>query len=155
MSVQISTLNKEVEILAELRKQKDRDEEVVQALRDAFEESIAKETEAVRKDKEGIEKYQEKVLEAMKGAEVKSWKSNSATVTLKQSASSWKIVDEQQLVDDLFIKGLNEYTKLTYKPEVKTLFDKGELAGVECVPGKEFISVLLTKKTDADNTTTN
>ena len=146
MSVQISTLNKKVEILAQLRKDKDKAEAVVEALREGFEGTIKAEVAEVTKLKEGIAKYQDEVLEAMTNAGTKSWKTDHATVSLKHTASSFKVVDEKQLIDDLFKKKLDMYTKLTYTPEVKTLFGKEKFAGVEETEGRAYISVLLAKE---------
>lgn len=150
MSVQITTLNNKVEALANLRKDRDRQFALVQGLREKLELSIQAEVKALEKLNEGVKKYQEEILEAMKGAGTKSWKTEHASVARKIS-TTYKVADEKKFVDDLTKRNLKKLTKVTYTPEavgfIKEAMDKeGYLFdGVEKTD-KEYISVLLAKE---------
>jgi hypothetical protein len=142
--MEIKELSEAVDRLANARAIRDGIKGLVDAKRLEFEETIAKELFTLKNAQQEVVDAQEVVSQAMHDSELKSWKTNLAIVTRKVQAA-YKIIDKTALIASLKENKLgNEYVREDVIPEVKGLFGKMELAGVETTES-EYISLRVNK----------
>ncbi|MCK9461435.1 MAG: hypothetical protein M0R80_17530 [Proteobacteria bacterium] len=149
--MEINELNKKTCILADLRRMKDSVKEEIDTKRSEFETTIEAETTLYKNMLGKIDEVQNEILEELRKDNLTQWKTPDATISRKFT-TKYSIIDKALLISDLVLKKLDkEYTMIDVKPEVKTLFDKIELAGVEKTE-TDYISVIV-KKVGQENGT--
>jgi hypothetical protein len=142
--VEINQLNKKTSILADLRRTRDVMAEQLEDKRAEFEKTIKQETNELKGITNKIAEVQETILEELRKDKLFTWKTEDATISRKFS-TKFVIEDEGALIVDLSARGLDkEYTQIKVKPEVKTLFETGDFAGVR-KDETDFISVIVRK----------
>ncbi|MCR4307750.1 MAG: hypothetical protein NUV80_04245 [Candidatus Berkelbacteria bacterium] len=143
----IPELNKKVNNLVSLRKKRAELKENLSAKQEELSQQLQPFTGALVELGSEIEQEQEEILQELREAGAKGWKTDQATISRKTTVT-YKVVDENKVFAQLKKdKLLTQYAKLTLVPEVKGLFEKKDFDGVE-KNEKEFISVLNTKKED-------
>jgi Cu2+-containing amine oxidase len=142
--MQIDTLNKKTSILADLRRTRDVLNEQIDNVRQETEKSLERQLKQLSGISAKITETQDTILEELRKDKLFTWKTEDATISRKFSIK-FIVRDESALIADLVARKLDkEYTKVTYKPEVKTLFETSKFAGVEKVE-TDFISVIVRK----------
>ena len=144
MSMAVMTLNKKTSVLADLRRTRDKIKAEVDLKRYEFEKTLDHEVQTLTGISAKIDETQQTILEELRKDNLMQWKTPDATISRKLQ-TKYNIVDKDALIIDLAEKELaTEYTYIEIKPEVKSLFEGQEFAGVEKVE-TDYISVLVKK----------